>query len=72
MSGPIVMLFIAGASVNWTYSSTLAYVVDSNVGRASSAIAMNSMYRGISGLIVAEVAGPLQVSLPITPNFDYV
>jgi len=64
VSGPIIMLFIAGAGVNWTYSSTLAYVVDTNAGRAASAIAVNSMYRGISGFITSEVSGPVQVSTP--------
>jgi hypothetical protein len=58
------MLFIAGVAVNWAYASTLAYVVDSNIGRASSAIAVNSTFRGVLGLVFAEISGPLQVCFP--------
>lgn len=57
---------------SWIYSSTVAYIVDANPGRASSAIAANSSFRGISGLIAAEVSVPLQVRpllYPIGPLF---
>ena len=43
------------------YSSTLAYIVDANTGRSSSAVAMNSAFRGIAAFVGAEVAVPLQV-----------
>lgn len=43
------------------YASTLAYIVDANVGRSSSAVATNSCFRGISAFIAAEAAVPLQV-----------
>ncbi|KAF8436913.1 vacuolar DHA amino acid exporter [Boletus edulis BED1] len=51
-----VMLFVAG----WIYTSTLAYIVDANTGRSSTAVAMNSAYRGILAFIAAEIAIPLQ------------
>lgn len=43
------------------YSSTLAYIVDANVGRSSSAVALNSCFRGVMGFVAAEIAVPLQV-----------
>ena len=43
------------------YSSTLAYVVDANTGRSSSAVASNSCFRGTTAFIAAEIAVPLQV-----------
>ncbi|KAF8558424.1 MFS general substrate transporter [Imleria badia] len=55
-----VMLFIAGFSSMWMYSSTLAYIVDANTGRSSTAVATNSAYRGILAFIAAEIAIPLQ------------
>lgn len=58
----VIILFFSGFTLLWVYSSTLAYIVDSNPGRASSAIAMNSCFRGIAGFVVAEVSGPIQVS----------
>jgi len=55
-----VMLFIAGFSSMWIYTSTLAYIVDANTGRSSTAVATNSAYRGIIAFIAAEIAIPLQ------------
>lgn len=46
----------------WIYSSTLAYIVDANVGRSSTAVATNSAFRGIFAFVGSEVAIPLQVS----------
>lgn len=60
VAGPVVVLFFAGFAAIWIYSSTLAYIVDANPGRASSAIAANSSFRGLSGLIIAEISVPLQ------------
>lgn len=48
---------------SWIYSSTLAYIVDANVGRSSTAVATNSFCRGVAGFIAAELAVPLQVCL---------
>jgi len=45
----------------WIYSSTLAYIVDANGGRSSSAIACNSLIRGLGAFIATELAVPLQV-----------
>ena len=44
------------------YSSTLAYIVDANVGRSSTAVAANSSIRGLFAFVAAEMAVPLQVS----------
>ncbi|KAG9097921.1 hypothetical protein FRC06_007010 [Ceratobasidium sp. 370] len=63
VAGPVVVLFFSGFAAIWIYSSTLAYIVDANPGRASSAIAANSSFRGVSGLIVAEISVPLQNAL---------
>lgn len=57
------MLFFAGFAAIWIYSSTLTYIVDANKGRSSTAIATNSSFRGITGLIVAQVSAPLQDSI---------
>jgi len=46
---------------SWIYSSTLAYIVDANNGRSSSAAATNSSFRGLTAFIFAEAAVPLQV-----------
>lgn len=48
---------------SWMYTSTLAYIVDANIGRSSTAVASNSFFRGIAGFIAAEVAAPLQDSI---------
>ncbi|KAH7915438.1 MFS general substrate transporter [Hygrophoropsis aurantiaca] len=55
-----VMLFLAGFFSIWIYTSTLAYIVDANVGRSSTAVATNSSFRGLSAFVAAEVAVPLQ------------
>lgn len=46
----------------WIYTSTLAYIVDANTGRSSTAVATNSSFRGLSAFVAAEIAVPLQVS----------
>ncbi|KAF8192455.1 major facilitator superfamily domain-containing protein [Pholiota molesta] len=58
-----VALFSAGLSSAWIYSGLLAYIVDANTGRSSSAVAANSFVRGIMGFVAAEVAVPLQDAL---------
>ncbi|KAF9230561.1 MFS general substrate transporter [Melanogaster broomeanus] len=58
-----VMLFLAGFFSIWIYTSTLAYIVDANTGRSSSAVATNSSFRGASGFVAAEIAVPLQDAL---------
>ncbi|KAH9846411.1 MFS general substrate transporter [Lenzites betulinus] len=58
-----VMLFLAGFFSISIYSSTLAYIVDANTGRSSSAVATNSAFRGLFAFVASEVAVPLQVRL---------
>lgn len=64
VAAPAIILFLAGFTLVWVYSSTLTYIVDSNPGRASTAIAMNSCFRGLAGFIVAEASAPVRVRLP--------
>ena len=45
------------------YTSTLAYIVDANVGRSSTAVAANSLFRCGSAFVAAEVAAPIQDSI---------
>ena len=47
----------------WIYSSTVAYIVDANPGRSSSAVATNSFFRGVAAFAFTEMAVPLQDSL---------
>ncbi|KAF8890526.1 major facilitator superfamily domain-containing protein [Gymnopilus junonius] len=58
-----VAMFLTGFSSLWIYSSILAYIVDANAGRSSSAVAVNSFFRGLMAFIAAEVAIPLQTAL---------
>ncbi|KAG1873278.1 MFS general substrate transporter [Suillus tomentosus] len=58
-----VMLFLAGFLSIWIYTSTLAYIVDANTGRSSTAVATNSSFRGLSAFVAAEIAVPLQDSI---------
>ncbi|KAI0733600.1 MFS general substrate transporter [Fomitopsis betulina] len=63
IAAPCVFLFLCGLFSVWIYSSTLAYIVDSNAGRSSSAVATNSLFRGLFAFMAAEVAVPLQDSV---------
>ena len=47
----------------WIYASTLAYIVDANIGRSSQAVAVNSQFRGVLAFVAAEIAVPLQVRI---------
>ncbi|TFK81687.1 MFS general substrate transporter [Polyporus arcularius HHB13444] len=58
-----VMLFLSGLFSIAIYTSTLAYIVDANNGRSSSAVATNSAFRGGTAFIAAEVAVPLQTAI---------
>lgn len=53
-----VVLFLLGFAQIWIYSSTLSYVVDSNKGRSSGAVACNSAFRGTIAFIASEVRLP--------------
>ena len=59
-------VFILLFMIRWIYASTLAYIVDANVGRSSSAVATNGSFRGLSAFVAAEIAIPLQVGLCCT------
>ncbi|BEI85444.1 hypothetical protein CcaverHIS002_0508450 [Cutaneotrichosporon cavernicola] len=60
IAGPVVGLFLAGFSLLFVYSSTLAYLVDSNPGRSASAVASNSFARGVVACVMSQVAIPIQ------------
>lgn len=66
---PIIALFVLGLSTIWIYSSTLAFIVDSNKGRSSSAVACNSLARGSLACIASFIAEPL--TRTITGKFFY-
>jgi hypothetical protein len=46
---------------SWSYSSTLAYLVDANNGRSSTSVALNSAFRGSFAFVATEITVPLQV-----------
>ena len=46
---------------SWSYSSTLAYLVDANNGRSSTVVALNSVFRGVFAFVAIEITVPLQV-----------
>ena len=46
---------------SWSYSSTLAYLVDANNGRSSTTVALNSTFRGCFAFVATEITVPLQV-----------
>lgn len=60
IAAPIVCLIILGFSLFWIYAATLSYIVDSNTGRSSGAVACNSAIRGLLAFVASEVAGPIQ------------
>ncbi|KAJ3805247.1 vacuolar DHA amino acid exporter [Lentinula lateritia] len=63
VAGVSTMLFACGFTSIFVYTSTLAYIVDSNVGRSSSAVALNSCFRGTFAFIFEEIAVPMQDGL---------
>ncbi|EIW65089.1 MFS general substrate transporter [Trametes versicolor FP-101664 SS1] len=60
IAAPVVFLFLCGLFSVWVYSSTLAYIVDANAGQSSSAVATNSLFRGLFAFAAAELAVPVQ------------
>ncbi|CEH14573.1 Synaptic vesicle transporter SVOP and related transporters (major facilitator superfamily) [Ceraceosorus bombacis] len=60
IAAPVVSLVLIGFSTFWPYSTSLSYIVDSNVGGASGAVSCNSFFRGLTAFVASEVAGPLQ------------
>lgn len=65
-----MLLKLGGCFSSCIYSSTLAYIVDANVGRSSSAVATNSAFRGLFAFIASEVAVPLQVRFTASSIFN--
>lgn len=63
IAGVCVMLFLTGVFAIYIFSSELAYLVDANVGRSSSAVAFNSLFRGLGAFIAVEIAVPIQDAL---------
>ncbi|KAL4266522.1 MFS transporter superfamily protein [Pleurotus pulmonarius] len=53
-------LFLNGFFSIWIYASTLAYILDANNGRSSTAVAANSTFRGLFAFFATEIAVPLQ------------
>ncbi|KAJ8456239.1 hypothetical protein ONZ45_g18794 [Pleurotus djamor] len=58
-----VLLFLNGFLSIMIYASVLAYLVDANNGRSSTAFAANSVFRGVCAFAATEIAVPLQDSL---------
>ncbi|WWC89126.1 uncharacterized protein L201_004044 [Kwoniella dendrophila CBS 6074] len=56
----VVALVISGFSLLWIYSSTLAYLVDANPGISSSAVSLNSLFRGVMACIMSQIAVPIR------------
>jgi len=63
IAGVCVMLFACGFLAYVVYASSLTYIVDSNLGRSGSAIALNSFFRCTLAFIMEEVAVPMQDAL---------
>ncbi len=63
IAGPCVVLFFLGLVQFWAYSAVLSYLVDSNPGRTSAAVSMNSLFRGAVACVASQIAGPLQHSM---------
>ncbi|THU96182.1 MFS general substrate transporter [Dendrothele bispora CBS 962.96] len=60
IAGVCAMLFSCGFLANFVYTSTIAYIIDSNPGRSSTVVALNSAFRGILAFILTEVSVPMQ------------
>ncbi|KIL53809.1 hypothetical protein M378DRAFT_174556, partial [Amanita muscaria Koide BX008] len=58
-----VVFFVNGFFYIWPYASAIAYIVDSNKGRSSTAVATNSAFRGFFAFLATELAVPLQDGL---------
>ncbi|KAH6911807.1 major facilitator superfamily domain-containing protein [Coprinopsis sp. MPI-PUGE-AT-0042] len=63
ISAICVFLFCCGFLTLWIYASTLAYIVDANQGRSSTAAATNSAFRGVFAFVAIEIAVPMQDGL---------
>ncbi|BGP19499.1 hypothetical protein JCM10213_006319 [Rhodosporidiobolus nylandii] len=59
VAGPVVVLFFLGAAIMVIYASTLSYIVDANPGRSTSAIACNSLFRGVLACAASQATEPM-------------
>ncbi|TNY23883.1 vacuolar DHA amino acid exporter [Rhodotorula diobovata] len=59
IAGPVIVLFFLGAAIMVIYASTLAYIVDANPGRSTSAVACNSLFRGVLACAASQAAEPI-------------
>ncbi|CED82859.1 Synaptic vesicle transporter SVOP and related transporters (major facilitator superfamily) [Phaffia rhodozyma] len=60
VAGPVVFLVTGGISVMVIYASVLAFLVDSNPGRSSSAVASNSFCRGLFAFAFSQSSLPIR------------
>ncbi|WVW84132.1 hypothetical protein I302_106161 [Kwoniella bestiolae CBS 10118] len=56
----VISLVISGFALLWIYSSTLAYLVDANPGISSSAVSLNSLFRGVMAAVMSQIATPIR------------
>lgn len=56
---PIVLLFVIGWAQIHAYSVSLSYLVDSNPGRSSGAVATNSFFRGSLAFAASQASSPI-------------
>lgn len=59
IAGIVVVLFFLGTCIMVVYSSTLAYIVDANPGRSTTAVACNSLFRGVLACAASQAAEPI-------------
>ncbi|KAG2109874.1 major facilitator superfamily domain-containing protein [Suillus discolor] len=60
----LVLIGFTSTSVDqWMYTCTLTYLVDANPGRSSTAVAVNSSFRGFFAFVSVMIAVPLQDAL---------
>ncbi|WRT66560.1 uncharacterized protein IL334_003519 [Kwoniella shivajii] len=60
IAGIVISLVVSGFALLWIYSSTLAYLVDANPGISSSAVSLNSLFRGVMACVMSQIAVPIR------------
>ena len=50
----------------------MAYLVDANNGRSSTAVALNSVFRGVFAFVATEITVPLQVCVTATLSLSFL
>jgi len=66
IAGPVVVLFFLGTAIMVIYASTLAYIVDANPGRSTSAVACNSLFRGVLAVRLSSLTFSIPLSRALT------